>query len=32
MDVIAVGSSCPQDQIPLNDFKPSELRLVVRNG
>jgi uncharacterized protein YcgI (DUF1989 family) len=32
MDVIAVGSSCPQDQIPLNDFKPSELKLVVRDG
>ena len=31
MDVIAVGSSCPQDLIALNDFKPSELRLVVRN-
>lgn len=31
MDVIAVGSSCPQDLIALNDFKPSELRLVVRD-
>jgi|SRR5215475_1084492 len=32
MDVIAVASSCPQDQIPLNDFNPSRLKLVVRNG
>ena len=32
MDVIAVGSSCPQDQIPLNDFNPSRLKLVVRDG
>jgi uncharacterized protein YcgI (DUF1989 family) len=32
MDVIAVGSSCPQDLIPLNDFKPSELRFVVGSG
>lgn len=32
MDVIAVGSSCPQDQIALNDFNPSELRLVVRDS
>ena len=29
MDVIAVGSSCPQDQIPLNNFNPSRLKLVV---
>jgi uncharacterized protein YcgI (DUF1989 family) len=32
MDVIAVASSCPQDQIPLNDFHPSALRLVVRHA
>jgi uncharacterized protein YcgI (DUF1989 family) len=32
MHVIAVGSSCPQDQISLNDFKPSELRLLVHDG
>ena len=32
MDVIAVGSSCPQDQIPLNDFNPSRLKLVVCDG
>jgi uncharacterized protein YcgI (DUF1989 family) len=32
MDVIAVASSCPQDQIPLNDFNPSQLKLVVRSG
>ena len=32
MDVIAVGSSCPQDQIALNDFNPSRLKLVVRDA
>ena len=32
MDVIAVGSSCPQDQIALNDFNPSRLKLIVRDG
>jgi uncharacterized protein YcgI (DUF1989 family) len=32
MDVIAVASSCPQDQIPLNDFNPSRLKLVVHKG
>ena len=31
MDVIAAASSCPQDQTPLNDYKPSELRLFVRD-
>lgn len=32
MDVIAVGSACPQDQTPLNDYKPSDIRFVVRPG
>ncbi len=32
MDVIAVGSACPQDQTPLNDFKPSQIKFVVRSG
>lgn len=32
MNVIAVASSCPQDQIPLNDFNPSRLNLVAREG
>ena len=32
MDVIAVGSSCPQDQIPLNNFNPSRLKLVLSDA
>jgi uncharacterized protein YcgI (DUF1989 family) len=32
MDVIAVGSSCPQDQIDSNGFSPSDIRLVVRDA
>lgn len=29
--VVAVASACPQDQIPLNDFNPTALRLVVKD-
>lgn len=32
MNVIAVGSACPQDQTPLNNYKPSDILFVVRNG
>jgi uncharacterized protein len=32
MDLIAVGSACPQDQTPLNNFKPSDIRFTVRNA
>jgi len=30
MDVHAVGSSCPQDQTPLNDHNPSQIQFIVR--
>lgn len=32
MDVIAAASACPQDINPLNNYRPSDLRLVVRDG
>jgi uncharacterized protein len=32
MDLIAVGSSCPQDQIESNGFKVSDIVLRVRSG
>jgi uncharacterized protein YcgI (DUF1989 family) len=32
MHVIAAASSCPQDQIALNNFTPSALRLVVKDA
>ena len=32
LNVIAVASSCPQDQIALNNFNPSRLKLAVSNG
>jgi uncharacterized protein YcgI (DUF1989 family) len=32
MDVIAVGSACPQDQTPLNNYKPSEIQFAVRDA
>lgn len=32
MDVIAVASSCPQDQIDSNGFNVTDLKLVVREG
>lgn len=31
MNTIAVGSACPQDQTPLNNFKPSPIRFDVRD-
>jgi uncharacterized protein YcgI (DUF1989 family) len=32
MDVIAVGSSCPQDQIDSNGFNVTDLKLVVKDA
>jgi uncharacterized protein YcgI (DUF1989 family) len=29
MDAIAAASACPQDQTPLNKFRPTDIRLVV---
>jgi uncharacterized protein YcgI (DUF1989 family) len=31
MNVLAVGSACPQDQTPLNNYKPSDIRFEVRD-
>jgi len=31
MNVLAVGSACPQDQTPLNNYKPSDIRFDVSN-
>jgi uncharacterized protein YcgI (DUF1989 family) len=32
MDVIAVGSSCPQDQIDSNGFNVTDIKLVVKDA
>jgi uncharacterized protein len=32
MNVLAVGSACPQDQTPLNNYRPSDIRFEVRDG
>ncbi len=29
MDIVAVGSACPQDQTELNNFKPTDIRFVL---
>lgn len=32
MDVLAVGSACPQDQTPLNNYKPTNIRFTVKDS
>jgi hypothetical protein len=32
MDVVALLSACPQDLTPCNDFDPTPMKLVVREG
>lgn len=29
MDIVAVGSACPQDQTELNNFKPTDIKFTV---